>query len=99
MIVYRPPSSSSINTSFAELTISLSEAVNKFGNLIVTDNFNIDIIKKDCSGFDDVIRLISQTKLNLKHVIAIITNRQLIYFSRTNHYLFKEPPQMKLKLD
>ena len=61
MIVYRPPSSSSINTSFAKLTISLSVAVNKFSNLIVTDNFNIDIIKKDCSGFDDVIRLISQT--------------------------------------
>ena len=58
--MYRPPSSSSINTSFAELTISLSVAVNKFSNLIVTDNFNIDIIK-DCSGFDDVIRLISQT--------------------------------------
>ena len=26
----------------------------------------------------------------MKHAIPIITNRKLIYFSRTNHYLFRE---------
>ena len=49
--VYRPPSSSNIDTFFAELTISLSKAVNKFDNLIIMGDFNIDITKEDCSGF------------------------------------------------
>ena len=37
-----------------------------------------------------------QRTLNLKHVIPIIANREIIYFSRTNHYLFKEPQALKL---
>ena len=48
MSVYRPPSSSNIGTLFAELTVSLSKAVNIFDNLIVMDGFNIDITKEDC---------------------------------------------------
>ena len=48
MSVYRPPSSSNIGTFFAELTVSLSKAVNIFDNLIVMDGFNIDITKEDC---------------------------------------------------
>ena len=63
-------------------------------------DFNIDITKKDCSGFDKLEELRDTFNLtnllNLKHVISIITNRQLIYFSRTNRYLFKEPPRLKL---
>ena len=43
--MYRPPSSSNVGTFFAELTISLSKAVNKFDNLIVMGDFNIDITK------------------------------------------------------
>ena len=43
--MYRPP-------SFDKLTISLSKAVNKFDNLIVMRDFNIDIAKEDCLGFD-----------------------------------------------
>ena len=46
MSVYRPPSSSHIDTFFAELTISLSKAVNKFDNLIVMGDFNIDTTRK-----------------------------------------------------
>ena len=45
MSVYRLPSSSNIDTFYAELTISLSKAVNKFDNLIVMGDFNIDITK------------------------------------------------------
>ena len=52
MSVYRSPSSSNIDTFYAELTISLSNAVNKFDNLIVMGDSNIYITKEDCSGFD-----------------------------------------------
>ena len=37
---------------FGELAISLSKAVNKFDNLIITGDFNLDKSKKDCTGFD-----------------------------------------------
>ena len=52
MSVCRLPSSANIDTIFAELTVSLSKAVNKFDNLIVMGDFDIDITKEDCSGFD-----------------------------------------------
>ena len=100
MSVYRPPSSSNIDTFFSELTIFLSKAVNKFDNPIIMGDFNLDITKEDCSEFDkleelrDVFNLTNL--LNPKHVISIITNRQLIYFSRASNYLFKKPPQLKL---
>ena len=98
--VYRPPSSSNIDTFFSELTISLSKAVNKFDNPIIMGDFNIDITKEDCSEFDKLEELRDAFNLtnllNPKHVISIITNRQLIYFSRTNNYLFKKPPPLKL---
>ena len=45
MNVYRPPSSTNIDTFFAELAVFLSKAVNKFDNLIVMGDFNIDITK------------------------------------------------------
>ena len=65
MSVYKPPSSSNMDTFFAESTTSLSKAVNKFDNLIIMGDFNIDIAKEDCSGFDQLeelrVRLISQT--------------------------------------
>ena len=57
MSVYRPPFSSNIDTFFDELTISLSKAVNKFDNLIVMGDFNIDVTKENCSGFDKLEEL------------------------------------------
>ena len=51
MSVYTPPSSSNIDTFFAELTISLSKA-----NLIMGD-FNIDITNEYFSGFDKLEEL------------------------------------------
>ena len=57
MSVYRPPSSSNIDTFFAELTIFLSKAVNKFDNLMVMGDFNIDITKEYFSGFDKLEEL------------------------------------------
>ena len=62
MSVYRPPSSSNIDTFFSELTISLRKAVNKFDNLINLGDFNIDITKEDSSGFDKLEEL--NTKYN-----------------------------------
>ena len=62
MSVYRPPTSSNIDTFFAELTISLRKAVNKFDNLINLGDFNIDITKEDSSGFDKLEEL--NTKYN-----------------------------------
>ena len=56
--VYRPPSSSNIDTFFAELTISLSKAVNTFDKLIVMGHFNVDITKEDCSVFDKLEKVI-----------------------------------------
>ena len=47
MSMYRLPSSSNIDTFFAELTVSLSKAVNKFDDLIVMGDFNIDITKEE----------------------------------------------------
>ena len=49
--VYRPPTSTNLDIFFEELTNSLSKAVNKYDNLIVMANFNIDLNKTDCIGF------------------------------------------------
>ena len=49
MSVYRLLSYSNIDTFSAELTISLSKAVNKFDNRIIMGDFNIYITKEDCS--------------------------------------------------
>ena len=57
MSVYRPPTSSNIDTFFAELIISLSKVVNKFDNLIIMGDFNIDITEEDCSRFDKLEEL------------------------------------------
>ena len=100
MSVYRPSSSSNIDTFFAELTISLSKAVNKFDNLIIMGDFNIDITKEYFSGFDKLEEL--HDKFNLTNLIksktCYINNHKLTtdLFFRANHYLFKEPPQLKL---
>ena len=49
--IYRPPTSTNLNIFFEKLTNSLSEAVNKYDNLIVMDDFNIDLNKTNCIGF------------------------------------------------
>ena len=41
--VYRPPSTSNLNIFFDELTICLSKAINKYDNVIVMGDFNIDL--------------------------------------------------------
>ena len=74
MSVYRPPSSSNTDTFFAKLTISLSKAVNKFDNLIIMGDFNIDITKEDCSGLDkleelrDTFNLTNLIKSNIRYI-------------------------------
>ena len=71
MSVYRPPSSLNIDTFFAKLNISLSKAVNKFDNLIIMGDFNIDITKEDCSGFDKLEEL--RDTFNLTNLIKFET--------------------------
>ena len=52
--VYRPPTSTNLDIFFEELTNSLSKAVNKYDNLIVMGDFNIDLNKTDCIGFGNL---------------------------------------------
>ena len=47
---YRPPTSNNLDIFFEELANSLSKAVNKYDNLIVMRDFNIDLNKTDCIG-------------------------------------------------
>ena len=63
MSVYRARYSSNTDTFFDKLTISLSKAVNKLDNLIIMEDFNIDMTKENCSRFDKLEELcdISQT--------------------------------------
>ena len=49
--VDRPPTSTNLDKFFEELTNSLREAVNKYDNLIVMGDFNVDLNKTDYIGF------------------------------------------------
>ena len=49
--VYRPPSSNNLNTFFEELTTCISKAINKYDNIIVMGDFNIDIMTSNSLGF------------------------------------------------
>ena len=66
MSVCRSPSSSNFDDFFDELTISSSKSVNKFDNLIIVGDINLNITKKVAQNLINwksyVIRLISQTK-------------------------------------
>ena len=47
IFVYRPPHSNSKKVFFSELTISLNQATNKYGNIIVMGDLNIDTLKME----------------------------------------------------
>ena len=49
--VYRLPTSTKLDIFFEQLTNSMSKAVNRYENLIVMGDFNIDLNKTDCIGF------------------------------------------------
>ena len=49
--VYRPTTSTNLDIFFEKLTKSLSKAINKYDNLIVMGDFNIDLNKTDGIGF------------------------------------------------
>ena len=86
MSVYRQPSSSNIDTFFAKLTISLSTAVNKFDNLIIMGDFNIDITKEDCSRFHKLEELCDTRNLHnwnwIKRLSRIDINFIRSFYSR-----------------
>ena len=65
--VYRPPSSSNLDVFFDELTICLSKAVNKYDNIIVMGDFNIDLKNSDSSGFAKIEELYDT--FNLKSLV------------------------------
>ena len=50
--VYRPTTSTNLDIFFEKLTKSLSKAINKYDNLIVVGDFNIDLNKTDGIGFE-----------------------------------------------
>ena len=50
--VYRPPSYNNLIIFFEELTKSVCKAVNTYDNIIVMDDFNIDINKDNAIGHD-----------------------------------------------
>ena len=52
--VYRPPTSNNLDIIFEELTNFLSKAVNKYENLIVMGDFNINLNETDCIGFGNL---------------------------------------------
>ena len=59
-----------IDTFFDKLTIFLSKAVNKFDNLILMRDFNVNKTKDNSSGLDKLeeLRLISPGVLNKKEM-------------------------------
>lgn len=52
MSVYRPRFSSNIDTILMSKQYCFRKAVNNFENRIVLIDFNIDLTKEDCLGFD-----------------------------------------------
>ena len=44
--IYRPPNPNNMDTFFDEITTSLSKAALKYKNIIIMDDFNIDIKSK-----------------------------------------------------
>ena len=85
---YRPPKSSNKTSFFAEITQSLNSAVNKFDNIVLMGDFNINILKngldtskhlKDFSDTFSLTNLINTatcTKSSLGTAIDImLTNR------------------------
>ena len=58
-------------------------------------DFDIDVTGKNSSGFDKLEKFCDT--FNLKFVIPLITIWQLVHFSPTNQYVFKE--SLPLKLD
>lgn len=58
MSAYRPRCFSNINNFFDELiAMSLSKAVNKFDDLIIMVDFNVDITKEVCSVNDKLKKI------------------------------------------
>ena len=90
--VYRPPTSTNVDIFFEELRNSLSKAVNKYGNLIVMGDFNIDLNKTDCIGFGKlgefcdnfnltniVKRNTCFTKNNKSTIDLLLTNKEMSF--------------------
>ena len=84
--VYRPPTSIKLDIFFEELTNSLSKAVNKYDNLIVMGDFNIDLNKTDSIGFGKLEEFCNNFNLtntcftkNNKSTIDLLTNKPMSF--------------------
>ena len=69
------------------MTNSLSKAVNKYDNLVVTGDFNIDLNKTDCTGFGKLQEFCDN--LNLTNLVKSNTgftkdNESTLYLLLTN---------------
>ena len=100
MTVYRPSSFLNIDTFFDELTISCSKAASNFDNLIDMGDFNIDITKEDCSGFDKMEMFCDLKKLIKSETCYIKKHESTNDLFFTNKSLsFQGIPMPPLKLD
>ena len=70
--VYRPSTSTNLDIFFEELTNSLSKVVNKYDNLIVMSDFNIDLNKTYYVGFGKSSAIISISQILLKEMHALL---------------------------
>ena len=74
IFVYRPPHSNNKKVFFSELTTTLNQATNKYGNSIIIGDLNIDTLKKGgdtnhylsdlCDTFSSANLISSSTFLN-----------------------------------
>ena len=90
--IYRPPNPNNMNTFFDEITASLSNAAMKYENIIIMDDFNIDIKTKGlgygkldtfCDLFNLTNSIHSETCLMKNHKSTIdlfVTNKPKSFF-------------------
>ena len=53
--IYRPPDSSNIDAFFTDLSIKLNSALDKYENIIVVCDINIDTLNKQDTGYNRIV--------------------------------------------
>ena len=53
--IYRPPDSSNIDAFFTDLSIKLNSALDKYENIIVMGDINIDTLNKQDTGYNRIV--------------------------------------------
>ena len=53
--IYRPPESSNIDAFFTDLSITLNSALDKYENIILMGDINIDTLNKQDTGYNRIV--------------------------------------------